>query len=94
MYRAQCLIQSILILNWLQTSITRRNKTCGNSSNEATSTPVKTGFKNCTELKKVYPNGVSSDHPVYLQKFDRDKEGWGCDRFFFYLIKKFIALTL
>lgn len=42
-------------------------------------TPVQTGFKNCTELKKVYPNGVSSDHPAYLPKFDRDKDGWGCE---------------
>ncbi|KQL33344.1 MBL fold metallo-hydrolase [Psychrobacillus sp. FJAT-21963] len=44
-----------------------------------TPTPVQTGFKNCTELKKVYPNGVSSDHPAYLPKFDRDKDGWGCE---------------
>ena len=41
--------------------------------------PVQTGFKNCTELKKVYPNGVSSNHPAYLPKFDRDKDGWGCE---------------
>lgn len=40
---------------------------------------VQTGFKNCTELRKVYPNGVSSSHPAYLSKFDRDKDGWGCE---------------
>lgn len=46
----------------------------------AVKTPaVQTGFKNCTELRKVYPNGVSSSHPAYLSKFDRDKDGWGCE---------------
>ncbi len=41
---------------------------------------VQTGFKNCTELRKVYPDGVSSSHPAYLPKFDRDKDGWACER--------------
>ncbi|GGA35984.1 excalibur calcium-binding domain-containing protein [Psychrobacillus lasiicapitis] len=40
---------------------------------------VQTGFKNCTELRKVYPGGVSSSHPAYKSKFDRDKDGWGCE---------------
>lgn len=49
-----------------------------NSSNNNGS-GYQTGFKNCTELRKVYPNGVSSSHPAYLPKFDRDKDGWGCE---------------
>ncbi|MDX8360372.1 thermonuclease family protein [Cytobacillus sp. IB215316] len=36
-------------------------------------------FKNCTELKKIYPNGVGSDHPAYASKHDRDKDGWACE---------------
>lgn len=41
---------------------------------------VQTNFKNCTELRKVYPNGVSKDHPAYQLKMDRDKDGWACER--------------
>ncbi|PIC73719.1 MBL fold metallo-hydrolase [Sporosarcina sp. P17b] len=37
-------------------------------------------FKNCTELRKVYPNGVSKGHPAYQSKMDRDKDGWACER--------------
>lgn len=37
-------------------------------------------FKNCTELRKKYPNGVSSDHPAYASKHDRDKDNWACER--------------
>ncbi|MBU8877970.1 thermonuclease family protein [Bacillus sp. FJAT-29790] len=37
-------------------------------------------YKNCTELRKVYPNGVPSDHPAYESKHDRDKDGWACER--------------
>ncbi|WP_304649574.1 MBL fold metallo-hydrolase [Sporosarcina sp. ACRSL] len=38
-----------------------------------------TVFKNCTELRKYYPKGVSSSHPAYSPKHDRDKDGWGCE---------------
>lgn len=38
-----------------------------------------TVFKNCTELRKYYPNGVSNSHPAYASKHDRDKDGWGCE---------------
>ncbi|MFX3672851.1 MAG: S-layer homology domain-containing protein [Paenisporosarcina sp.] len=41
--------------------------------------PVQTNFANCTELRKVYPNGVSSSHPAYASKHDRDKDGWACE---------------
>jgi micrococcal nuclease len=58
--------------------------TSSSNSNTSTSTPPssnsKESFKNCTELRKVYPNGVSSDHPAYEPKHDRDKDGWACER--------------
>ena len=41
---------------------------------------TQTYFKNCTELRKVYPSGVSSSHPAYQPKMDRDKDGWACER--------------
>lgn len=37
-------------------------------------------FQNCTELRKVYPSGVASDHPAYQIKMDRDKDDWACER--------------
>ncbi|WP_226672074.1 thermonuclease family protein [Rossellomorea aquimaris] len=37
-------------------------------------------YQNCTELRKVYPDGVPSDHPAYASKHDRDKDGWACER--------------
>lgn len=37
-------------------------------------------FKNCTEMRKVYPNGVDSNHPAFESRHDRDKDGWACER--------------
>jgi micrococcal nuclease len=37
-------------------------------------------YQNCTELRKVYPEGVPSNHPAYASKHDRDKDGWACER--------------
>ncbi|GIN90172.1 SPBc2 prophage-derived endonuclease YokF [Siminovitchia terrae] len=37
-------------------------------------------FQNCTELRKVYPNGVPEGHPAYQAKMDRDKDGYACER--------------
>jgi len=37
-------------------------------------------YKNCSELNKVYPNGVKSDHPAYRSALDRDKDGWACEK--------------
>ncbi|WP_409275172.1 thermonuclease family protein [Neobacillus sp. SCS-31] len=37
-------------------------------------------FKNCTELRKKYPNGVPSTHPAYQAKMDRDKDNYACER--------------
>ncbi|SPU38252.1 metallo-beta-lactamase [Lysinibacillus capsici] len=42
--------------------------------------PTTESFKNCTELRKVYPDGVSSSHPAYDKKHDRDGDGWACER--------------
>lgn len=36
-------------------------------------------FANCTELNEVFPDGVSSDHPAYQSKMDRDRDGWACE---------------
>ncbi|MEH7125949.1 thermonuclease family protein [Bacillus sp. JJ1773] len=55
-----------------------------NSNTGSTSTaPSSSGsesYKNCTELRKVYPNGVPADHPAYESKHDRDKDNWACER--------------
>ena len=42
-------------------------------------TPEQTNFKNCTDLRKVYPNGVPKGHPAYQSKMDRDNDGWACE---------------
>lgn len=58
-------------------------------NNSSTSSPINgealdpnapTSFKNCTELRKFYPDGVPSDHPAYASKHDRDNDGWACER--------------
>jgi endonuclease YncB( thermonuclease family)/NADH:ubiquinone oxidoreductase subunit 6 (subunit J) len=51
------------------------------TSEPATSEPQETTeyFQNCTELKKVYPDGVASDHAAYQSKMDRDKDNWACE---------------
>ena len=40
--------------------------------------PETTNFKNCTELQKVYPDGVSKGHAAYNPNMDRDKDGHAC----------------
>lgn len=37
-------------------------------------------FSNCTELRKVYPNGVPQHHKAYEAKMDRDQDGYACER--------------
>jgi micrococcal nuclease len=37
-------------------------------------------FANCTELRKVYPNGVDSTHAAYQKKMDRDGDNFACER--------------
>lgn len=57
------------------------NNNNSNSTSTTTTEPDKTEyFQNCTELTKVYPNGVASDHPAYQPKMDRDKDNWACER--------------
>ncbi|WP_080647761.1 excalibur calcium-binding domain-containing protein [Lysinibacillus sphaericus] len=36
-------------------------------------------YKNCTELKKDFPNGVNKGHWAYESKHDRDSDGWACE---------------
>jgi micrococcal nuclease len=63
------------------------NRSSSNNTNSNTnhsSTPASSGgneyFANCTELRKVYPNGVPSTHPAYQPKLDRDKDNYACER--------------
>ena len=40
-------------------------------------------FKNCTELRKVHPDGVETARLSCAKdrnKLDRDKDGWACER--------------
>ncbi|WP_304437181.1 excalibur calcium-binding domain-containing protein [Salinicoccus sp. YB14-2] len=39
----------------------------------------KYNFAKCTELEEVFPDGVSSDHPAYHPKMDRDKDNHACE---------------
>ena len=50
------------------------------SSSTTTNGSTKTNFANCTELRKVYPDGVPSSHPAYQSKMDRDKDGYACEK--------------
>lgn len=36
-------------------------------------------FKNCTELREVFPNGVQRGHEAYQSKMDRDNDGHACE---------------
>ncbi|MCY8923045.1 thermonuclease family protein [Bacillus atrophaeus] len=59
-----------------ETSTTTEN----DASSSATSTGETETFKNCTELRKKYPNGVPSSHPAYQSKMDRDHDNFACER--------------
>ena len=37
-------------------------------------------YRNCTELRRDYPNGVRRNHPAYQSRMDRDNDGWACER--------------
>lgn len=72
-----------------KTTTTSSNSSSSSTSNNNNSTSTSTttssssgrseSFKNCTEMRKVYPKGVSSDHPAYEPKHDRDKDNWACE---------------
>ncbi|MBU5245186.1 thermonuclease family protein [Bacillus halotolerans] len=55
-------------------STTTENETSSASTGETEK------FKNCTELRKKYPNGVPSSHPAYQSKMDRDHDNYACER--------------
>ncbi|WP_461611999.1 thermonuclease family protein [Cytobacillus kochii] len=68
-----------------ETTTTSSNETASSSGTESKKEEVTTSsqpesYKNCTELTKVYPNGVPSTHPAYASKHDRDKDNWACER--------------
>jgi len=56
------------------TSTTTENEASSESTGETET------FKNCTELRKKYPNGVPSSHPTYQSKMDRDHDNYACER--------------
>jgi micrococcal nuclease len=56
------------------------NSSNGSSSGSGSTNPGKKSFKNCTEMRKVYPNGVPSTHPAYESRHDRDKDNWACEQ--------------
>lgn len=47
---------------------------------QPSSTSGQEWFKNCTELRVKYPNGVPEGHAAYQSKMDRDKDGYACER--------------
>lgn len=54
-------------------------------SNKTGTTPTSTNdqlqkFANCTDLRKVYSNGVPKNHEAYESKMDRDQDGYACER--------------
>ncbi|AOL98005.1 Micrococcal nuclease [Bacillus subtilis] len=57
-----------------EASTTTENEASSESTGETET------FKNCTELRKKYPNGVPSSHPAYQSKMDRDHDNYACER--------------
>lgn len=62
---------------------TPANNTVNTPSNQTTvnqnSAPQQTYFRNCDELKKVYPAGVPAGHPAYQRRLDRNHNGFACE---------------
>jgi micrococcal nuclease len=58
--------------------------TSPSTADTSTTTPpsgeAEESYQNCTELRKVHPNGVPSTHPAYDSKHDRDKDNYACER--------------
>ncbi|UXH46454.1 thermonuclease family protein [Rossellomorea vietnamensis] len=59
---------------------TTSNSSSSASTEEPAAAQEQEYYQNCTELRKVYPDGVPSDHPAYARKHDRDKDDWACER--------------
>ncbi|WP_160719893.1 thermonuclease family protein [Bacillus sp. USDA818B3_A] len=51
----------------------------GTSTGSGSTSNATESFKNCTEMRKVYPDGVPSTHPAYESRHDRDKDNWACE---------------
>lgn len=66
--------------NSSNTTSSSKETSNNDSSTSTTGGSGKEYYKNCTELRKVYPDGVASDHPAYASKHDRDKDDWACER--------------
>ncbi len=45
----------------------------------STETNTQNSFANCKQLRQVYPNGVTADHPAYRPHLDRDKDKRACE---------------
>ncbi|EKN70597.1 prophage LambdaCh01 nuclease domain-containing protein [Neobacillus bataviensis LMG 21833] len=56
------------------------NTSGGTTPDSGSSNTSKESFKNCTEMRKVYPKGVPSTHPAYESRHDRDKDNWACEQ--------------
>lgn len=68
----------------LDSSSNASSNNSGSSPSDGTSSDSSSGktefFQNCTELRKVYPNGVPSTHPAYQAKLDRDHDNTACEQ--------------
>ncbi len=62
------------------TAATTPKSSSSATTEEPAATQQQEFYQNCTELRKVYPDGVPSDHPAYASKHDRDKDDWACER--------------
>ncbi|WP_201713064.1 thermonuclease family protein [Rossellomorea arthrocnemi] len=62
------------------TTATTPKSSSGATTEEPATAQEQEYYQNCTELRKVYPDGVPSDHPAYASKHDRDKDDWACER--------------
>jgi len=62
------------------TTNSKPSSSSNSNSSSSSSNSGKSYYKNCTELRKDYPNGVGVGHPAYDSKHDRDKDGWACER--------------
>ncbi|HEC2172027.1 TPA: thermonuclease family protein [Staphylococcus delphini] len=53
--------------------------TPSNNTTNQNSASQQTWFRNCDELRKVYPGGVPAGHPAYRRPLDRNHNGFACE---------------